>query len=633
MKTLFGSILVIAVFFATFEPIQAQTTVMGPAVAFVKASRDSLFIQPLSPSNDSPVQAYDLASIVTTITFGNIEFDSLRQIAVIGMTPAGDRLVIGGTLYYYNTASSAHTKFQGLMSIPWPLTINALVASPPILLLPTPQAANFRPEGVLSADGKQWWAVMSSTSQATASLTFYHGNTDGTGKIDSSTFATVLNQGFHMSNIAIDKTNNTMVATIYDALADADPIVDAKVYYMAWNASSGNPIEGTDFTGSFNSLNSTLSPPKLYRTDSLFGLTIIPANDGVNAYIGLTPSSDNSINLYQLPYFSASVTLTNQSYTISRSVIPSTENFFSGKNCGAFHEIVLGPGISQLGNGADVSVNSIGGDSVLFITHDANDECDNSHNEIWYYDYKSGNNSATMVYNDPNSQELQPVWVVAPYTLPVVPHYPGVNWASNYSGDFGSLDTGKTGSLSFTFSDTSQATAVVIDSVTISGTNASEFAITSGPITKSMQPGVTQKVTVGFTPVIPAGTVSATLTVYFEGQTPNMSLTQSLTGNVTIPLDGVKEDALLAASMSVEPNPFSSSASVQLTVPASGALGIVVHDALGRTVYTSDIRETGAGQTQSFAFDAKALGLPDGVYYVTAFLGERQASRAVVFVR
>jgi hypothetical protein len=84
--------------------------------------------------------------------------------------------------------------------------------------------------------------------------------------------------------------------------------------------------------------------------------------------------------------------------------------------------------------------------------------------------------------------------------------------------------------------------------------------------------------------------------------------------------------------MTIEPNPFSTSTSVQLTVPSVGALGIVVHDALGRLVYTSDTREVGAGQTESFQFDAKSLGLPDGVYYVTAFLGERQASRAVVFV-
>jgi hypothetical protein len=625
MKKLSGSILVITLFFASFASIHAQTTVMRPAVAFVTASRDTLFIK----QPDSAVQAYDLASLITTLTGGEVSIDSIRQMAVIGMTPAGDRLVIAANYYYVNPFSSGHVLYQGLLTIPWPLSTFSL-SNTVQTLLSSRGTNDFRPVGVLSADGKQWWVTFTSTSLGDDSLAFYHGNTDGTGTVDS-TIAVGLEENFQMSNIAVDKTNNVMIAMSFDRLADTDPKLDGRTLMYAWQAGKGD-LQYIDFSANYQ----TLAQIFTTNIDSMFGMTVIPNNDGSTAQIGLTSNSDkdNSINLFQIPYFNgSSFNLSDQVGSIPRSVIPTDQNFFAGPNCGLYQEDVLGRGQSQLANAGDVSVNAIGGDSVLFITHDAGDDCNNSNTAVYYYDLNAGGN-AVLVYNDSGAQELQPVWVVTPYTVPAVPHYGGIAWQPVSSDFFGSIDTGNTSALSFTFSDTSAETAVVIDSANITGANASEFAITSGSAATTLQPTKTASITVTFTPVAPAETVNATLNVYFEGQPDGQStITQSLSGTVVTPASGVQQDAVLASSLSIDPNPFSSSASVQLTSPDAGAMGIVVHDALGRTVYTSELRETGAGETQSFQFDAHALGLPDGVYYVTAFLGERQASRAVVFVR
>jgi hypothetical protein len=83
----------------------------------------------------------------------------------------------------------------------------------------------------------------------------------------------------------------------------------------------------------------------------------------------------------------------------------------------------------------------------------------------------------------------------------------------------------------------------------------------------------------------------------------------------------------------VQPNPFAQSARINLTAPEAGSVAIVVHDALGREVYASQNIKTAAGQAQEFTFDAKSLGLPTGTYYVTALLGNRAATREVVFVK
>lgn len=611
MKTLSASILVIAFFLASFEPVHAQIANPGPAVAFVKTTRDTLFIQPLSENNDSPVQAYYLPTIITNLTGGEQTWDSIHQLAVIGMTPNGDRILIGGTLKYLSPSSNVTVTYQGLMTIPWPLTQARLLKDTVNFILPFPGnvvgTSPFRPLGVMSKDGTQWWAVLSSNSPADDSLKFYHGHTDGSGGIDSSTYPSLFEEGVQMSNLAVDNQTNTMFCTTVDRVLDAQPQTNLRLLFMSWDAGSNTSpeVSGTDYSSTYQGIADVIYPPIFppqngnpqgpAYIDSMFGLTVIPLNNGT-ALTGLCTDGnrDNSINLYENALFPSSFNMSTPMYSMERSILPSNQDFFSGQVCSLDTEIYWSPERGQMGNGGDVSCNAIGGDSVLFIAHESPEDCPLRDKEasIYWYDYTSGAASATLVYNDPGGQQpLQPVWVVTPYTPTQAPvYYPGIEWQTSIPNyDFGSVDSGHTSSppFAFGFIDTSKEKAVTIDSANITGANASDFLIVIGKGSSTLQPGIAGSVSVEFTPTAPTGGAeNATLSVYFEGQNAEgpiqYTLTQSLSGTEVIPPpNSVNQDAVLAAGMTIEPNPFSSSSFIQLTSPDAGALGIVVHDALG----------------------------------------------------
>ncbi|HEY3875782.1 MAG TPA: hypothetical protein VGM92_09915 [Candidatus Kapabacteria bacterium] len=629
MKKILG-FLFLSFIFAASQSF-AQTTILRPAVAFVKAARDTLFIK----QADSAVQAFDLHSITNNVG-SFILVDSVRQLAVIGMKPDGSRMILGGNFYYYDNKSSSHVSYSGLISIPWPLDQSLKDPTKTIqFLLPTPSANGFRPEGILSKDGSQWWATLQSYSQAQLTPVFYHGNTDGSGKIDSTTPENVqgddrLQSGVQFSNLALDTKTNTMLAMSFSGVQSSSQYTSFYIYFYTWSV--GNDVQADNFTGSFKSkFVPTPSPGNENPiVDSLFGMTVIPNNNGSTCLLGFTSDPTNSIDLYQTPYTTGSIGFSNQGQ-IPDDILPSGEDFFSGENCPpSYVEAVATNGEGQPGNAGDVFVNSIGGDSVLFVTHESSDNCSdrNAKSGIYYHNYTNTNDSAHLVYNDPKGQELQPVWVVMPY---IVPQYPGIAWQGTQTTNFGTVDTGKTNSLTLTVIDSGKV-PVTIDSATMGGPNAAEMMLGSLTYPIVLQPQGTQSFTVTFQPMAPSGSRKGGLKIYFEGETHD-SLTQMLTGTANVPANSVAQDPALSASMTTQPNPFSASASISLTAPEAGAMNIVVHDAVGRVVYRSDVREAGAGEAEAFTFDAKSLGLPDGVYYITAFLDNRQATREVVFAR
>ncbi len=619
---------------SVFSPATAQTTIRRTAVAFVEADRSNLYIK----QPDSAVQVFDLAAIFNQAVQNAFEIDSIRHLSIIGMTPDGSHFVLGGSIYFIDPSNTTASSFTGLFRIPWPLTAANILADPffsngkfPWFLLPSRNAVQLRPLGVLSPDGTEWWAVLKSVSDGIDSLVFYHGRTDGSGTIDSSvvsgtvTGTVALQDGYHMSNIAIDKSNKIMLATSFDAL-NSDQLQSGRFLFYRWNAGHGD-VSATNFTGSAKTLYKVANGDQI---DSVFGLTVIPENDGTNVLIGMTGQSNNTISLYQVPYNSGSISLGSPVASIPRSAIPSTQNFFAGRNCGLYKEDASGAENGQPGNGGDVTTN-YAADSVLFITHESPFNCTvrDQNSGVWIYDRNSG--TASLVYNDPNGQELQPVFITTPYVVPAPTQYPGIAWQTNYSGNFGTVDAGKTLSSTFIVIDTAKV-STVIDSVRITGPNANQFTVAplSYPITLS--PEQTQSFNITFKPIAPNGSRSAQLTVFFEGQTPIMQLTQSLSGTANVPVNLV-EDPSLAQAVAIDPNPFNSIAHIQLTAQNAGALGIIVHDALGHEVYASPMQHVGAGASTNFDFNPIELSLPNGIYYVSAIFGNRQVSKQIIFIR
>jgi hypothetical protein len=591
------------------------------AVAFLKTDRSIIYIK----RPGQPVDAYDIGALDVAGSDPN-PMDSIRKIGIIGMTPQGDRMVIGAAVHYLNNTNGTHDLFVGFLSIPWPMTASSLNNTPIKFLVPT-SAVSFRPSGVMSADGTEWWAVGSSSSAGTFPLIFDHGRTDGTGTIDSAQVTASITGNsplnvYQVSNIEIDQPSKTMFATSFDGLQSQK--ASGRAFFYLWNPDHNIQLTASNFTGSMGELNQAV----FGDFDSIYGITVAPAEDAASVYIGCRPASSD-LGLYQVLYTGTSVNVpSTPAYTILRSALPN-QTFFAGPDCGSvtppYSETLGQTNKCAPGNSGDVNF-SVWGDTAVFTTHDWPDTCTYRGKEsaIWTYDLAQG--ILTFIYNDSGAQELQPVFVTAKDTIP---HSPGI------TGDappiFGPIDTAATATQLITITDTSQFAGTIIDSAKITGLDAADFTITTPIINYTLPHNSKVKISVTFAPTMTAGLRKATLTVYSSMST-NQFVAVNLTGKATVKSGGgsVAEDPALEANMAIDPNPFNSQTSVRLTAQEAGALGIVVHDALGRTVYTSDVRRVSAGTTETFTFDANTFGLASGVYIVTGLFGDRSASREVV---
>lgn len=606
------------------------TTQQG--VAFVKAegssfSRSILYIK----RPNATVDLYDIAAITNQL-YGFTAIDSIRHLSVIGMTPDGSRIILGAKIAYLDGSDGSHSTFYGILQIPWPITVESLGTNDitPWFLQGAPDIGSFHPEGLLSPDGTQWYATMRTSSQGNDTMRFYHGRVTG-GAVDSATItgditgAAPPQSGWNLSNLALDTTTiggPTVLAAEVDGL-ESNGNQSERIMIMHWHP--GVPPVASDFSGKIRGMQSVQD-----TIDALFAVTVAAVQDGRSVEVGLRDinTHDGTIDLYTTLYINASQDLTG-GQSIPASILPAGTTFFAGRNSSQYSDD--NPLFQVHGQGGDVILSNNGA-TALFIT-DALPENTvtnpgsprNVKSGIFSYDFSQS--QATLLYNDSNAQELQPVFVP---TKDTTPHVPDIQSDSS-TVRFGVVDTGSSSTKMFTITDPSIFDGTILDAATITGDT--EFTIVSPKFPDTIMRNGSVNVQLLFTPVLPAAKKTATLTI-----TSAMSTTKSI--SITLngmakaqPPNGVREDAALAQSMSIEPNPFTSIASVRLTAQDAGALGIVVHDALGRTVYTSPLQHVGTGASETFDFDAKSLGLPNGIYYVTALFGDRQVSRQVVFVR
>ncbi len=627
-----------------------------PAVAFVKTalngqSRSVLYIK----RPNQPVDVYDIATIVNQIATAQI-IDSIRHLAVIGMTPHGDQLVLGGQVFFLNPSNGTHTSFAGIFRIPWPLTTTRMLQDPPFdnqnnprwFLQAAPDLGSFHPSGILSPDGSRWYASMRTSSPGTDSMRFYSGLVNGSAPVDSALITADVAGGISApqgawieSNIALDTTNGTMLLVEVDALESSGN--QAQRYLIIhWHPGDAN-IYTRDISNDIKGLSGNIQ----IGLDSCFAAVVAAVQDGHNIEVGLQylggkSDTDHTIEFYKIGYNPDGTELT-PAVTIPRTVLPDKSyTFFAGENTwqyqgtvpifpvyaddnSVFHEHAQSGDIMLTNNGQ----------TALFITHEYPQNLDattplsprNVKSAIFTYDFSG--NPATMIYDDSNAQELQPVFVTAKDTIP---HTAGLV-SNNNTIDFGTVDTAKTSSQMVTVSDTSAYAGAYIDSAKITGD--AEFTITSPSFPQTVPYSGSAQLNLQFAPVGATGARNATLTIY-SSLSANPKLTVNLTGTAKVQQGGnggVAEDPALGQNVFVSPNPFSSITTVRLIAPDAASLGIVVHDAMGRVVYTSPVLHAGAGESQSFEVNAKSLGLANGVYYVTALFGERQVTKQIVLTR
>jgi hypothetical protein len=304
-------------------------------------------------------------------------------------------------------------------------------------------------------------------------------------------------------------------------------------------------------------------------------------------------------------------------------------NFFSGSRGtlpSGKQYTEVDPYAIQLGAGGDINF-SMTGDSAVFVTHEAPDDISMRFKKsaIYLYDFNTG--EASLVYNDTNRLELQPTFIMAPYTIP---QPEGTLSLSANSLNFGTVDTPTTSapkSVTLTNSAAAGAKSIRIDSVTLVGPNASSFAWTGTvPATIAVgDAGVTLDFT--FTASLPAGTKTAVARVYWNGSTTPNTITLTATAKVQPPnavgLDNAR------ASIFVSPNPFTSTVNVGVIAEESGRLEVSLFNVLGKELANSALT-VARGQKQNVTFDARALDLAQGTYYVSITLNGQSSIRQVV---
>lgn len=602
---------------------------LDTAVAFVKVDRTQLW-----------VKRSDTAGYVVFKANAN-NFSSISNLAYLDQTRDGRTLLLAGKFRFVPPWNlSQAIDWTGAISVPTD-SLNDPHVLDHVKFLKTSPYSVIRPVGAVTPDHK-WFVAFNTTAQGVIpNLKFYHGSLDSSYNVGGST----ADQGlvidstapsssdalsnWKLSNISVSPDGKSMVAA---ATQEPDDPANFKFYLYYWHfGDPGGPFWRVDKFTNYQGI----LPQKTFSPDTLFGASI-HVIDGDNAEIGLTNASgDPNIHYYTYRY-TGFTGFTISGRSIDRSSIPSNEFFFSGRNDGTYSEDVLSNQTGQHALGGDVTISKWNADDALFITHEAVPpsgsnwkQVRDTLSEVYRYDFSSG--TATKVYNDLSNQELQPQFMlVTGYET----HYPKLTSTQTSLG-FGTVDSGIASTKNITLSNSDAYASTPIDSIVLHAKTNYSIALPSNWNLVAHNGSITIPVT--FKPIeTTSGPKFDTLFVYWNDTVQHV-MSINLSGIERIaqqpPPKSVREEDPAMFAMTVQPNPFLQSARISVTSPESGSIAIVVHDALGREVFASGNRKTSAGQSEEFTFDAKNLGLPVGTYYVTALLGDRAATREVVFVK
>lgn len=623
LRSLLLVLLVLVPLLTIVDKLLAQTVVQRPAVAFVTSTRDSILVR--MPDGTMNVMFHNIPGLLTA-----------KFLAVLGSNPAGTNFLIGGSFTYFDVGSSTFKTYSGLIA--FPKDFNPQLGTTQIKFLkeekifsisPDANETGFRPLGGLTADGTEWFASLVSSSPGSLPLFFYHGRmdkneTDPGYSVDSVGPAgeKVLEGGYHLSNISITPDGKMVCSSVDRLNQDNKP----RFTFYVWRI---HDIPATmtviDYTGRIQGLGQKVNPDSNFAF-AVFGKSATRALIGV---ANLDTPPDNTIRFYETPIDGNNVSFTAVDRTLPRDAIPAGMNFFSGTRGtlpSGRQYTEVDPYAAQFGIGGDINF-SVTGDTAVFVTHEAPDDISQRFKKsaIYMYDFTSG--TTQLVYNDTTQLELQPSFVMMPYTIQQPEGTLGV---SVNSLAFGTVDTGKTATKNavLTNSASSGSKAITIDSIRIVGPNASSFTWTGATLPATVQvgdAGLTLNVT--FTSSAPAGTKSAVARIFWNGSsTPN---TITLGGTAHIPpiisvgLDEAK------ASISVSPNPFMSKVNIEVAAAESGRLEVKLFDVMGKEVGHSAVTVS-RGEKQNVTFDAAALSLTRGVYYVAITLNDRTSVRQVV---
>jgi hypothetical protein len=588
---------------------------------------------------------------------------TLRNLAVLASTRDGKTILIGGKGVFMNPINNALDSAWAIARIDAPFKntgffnpITLTLGGAKILKIIFSDQSNnpfdrILPIGVLSPDEKSWYATPTKTSGGEQQW-FFHGNLDGSGTVDSiqvtGSYANSPDHtGYHMTNLITsdDASGSTMLCVVFDGISGINS--RAQIFQWTPNVPSGSvAFQGVDITGAL--IQSTR--PTLTYVDSIFGYCLHNLGGGT-CELALLPTAKGDITFYTFPISGTIDNFgKNGNHAIARSVLPNGSDgkplrFFTGTTAAIVppdHDVFTSQaGLFALGNGGDMMFNAAG-DSVVFITSRSDDYSTSQESGIYIYSFTS--HTLTLVQNDPNAWERQPVFtapVVHKYVPPPPPPFvPGIAILDSTAINFGIDTIGNSPiQVSVDLKDTS-ASLIIIKSAVITNTNGGIFSLispTSFPI--NVQPRSSQVFLLRFTPTT-IGQYSTSLVIHYtdtmrmnEGK-PDSILTLPLSGAVVKRTTGsVHTSAPSSFDLSIVPNPFSAITKITVTAREAGSSSLEIRDLLGKEIYSSKSFELGPGETYSYTFDASAMHLSPGSYFIIVRSHGEELTRQTIFVK
>ena len=174
--------------------------------------------------------------------------------------------------------------------------------------------------------------------------------------------------------------------------------------------------------------------------------------------------------------------------------------------------------------------------------------------------------------------------------------------------------------------------AIGIDSVTITGTDASSFSLAPSTIHYPYLLGNgpdSLAVNVTFNPSAPSGNKTALLKIYYDEVAD--SIQQVYLIAISQPVESVAAEA--SEQFDVAPNPIRDRATVSFTSANAGETRIELIDLLGRTVYQSPKTIVARGESVRIPIDASALNLQSGTYMLRAITAGKTTEAKIVVNR
>ncbi len=611
-------------------------------IAFVNSDRSVIMAKRLgAPNVDTLIKSAGKAT--------------LSHLAVLASKRDGSALLIAGTVEFpppwapttklkvdVIIRAEAPFTFTGAATEvqfnPNPFKITALGSFKVLQVFGKGEALIKLPLGTISSDENEWYATWTKSGSAGIPVWFYHGKFDlSDSKVDSFKVDWIGTSQFHMDNLMVTSDNRSLFFIGAHGLESASGLT---IRSQQWTPRPGQGeteiYTSTELKGSIqNKL-----PASTFNIDTAFAFLLKPL-PGMKSKFSLITTKNRDINNLLLDVGGAS--LTNQNDIIPGNIIPDSLRMFTGftgtpgdPNDGKEVQTTqCSPG--GLGNGGDIMYDFTG-DSIVFvtcgITQDGNFEADNVHSQIWVY--KMGAAKATLVHNDPNAMERQPIFMGrSPRLAPEPPYVPGKGELVQTSLDFGTIKVNKNSTKTVAVKSITSG-KIIVSKVELDPNSAPYSVTAPSPVPFNIAGGASASFSVKFAPTA-VGSFPATFKITYHDSlnadgVHDSLLTVSLTG--TAEQDGaVRPEAEKYFSMTLVPNPLKNSAEVEVTATENGAVSIEIVNEAGASLYKSASKYLASGEQTTFAFKASELGLSEGTYYVLLHTPQGDVMRKAVVIK